>query len=864
MRASIVLFCVLVASIASAGPGEFRIDGKLVEPNADATVSPGDIFGVEFTLTFTNTAYSGPVTIELSIGAGAGMIGRTLTAPVLTPGCDVGLMNRLCTGSISIPANGTLVVKQGIGFAENASGTIPYRIRVLVYPGGSTILAADSTFTFNVLREPRIVPLSPPGPLLQPTGQGGSSSAFGVANIGSEASQVTLAPQGDFFTVAPASFTLEPGARQVVTVTGQSKPAGAYSGAVGVSGAGVPQGLMIPVQLLSANRPSTRPEPRPGRKRLDTSGGTVQLEIRNEGTGTVRGLFHSDYPWLIPPQGLFTMNGGESRIATFTIDPSRRSFLHQSGTVRTRVRLEYLLESATATGGTLQSTDSPGTASTSVQVSSTNANLATAASIPPLGQGEIALLVPGIGRVVGSVGQFLSDLSLASKEPAAGIDDVRLFYSSGRTSLLSSDNVVDGTFALLFDDILQSVYREDNKVGTLQVRAPLATSLAVAAAIYNVSDEDGNYGTVVPAFRSDRAIGGGSEQLLLTGLRKDASGHTNLYVQEAAGAAATAEVQWLSTSGTVLATSAVNLDGWGLSQIVNQAPDGTVAARIRRTAGTGRLVAYATPVDRMSGDTWAIADWATVYGYPRNQTVIVPVAGSVHGANETFFRTDLALTNTGSTTASGTLHYNDGKGARTQRTITLGANETRLLPDVAGTTFQRAETTGYLKWVPSTGSLAVSSRTYTTVAGSAATFGTGTPTLPLESGIRLGEIRKFAGFDDASIQTVRSGTPGSVRTNFGIAEVGGAEAIVRVRLRYSYPSQLATTVGARERDFTIPANGFLLVSNISNAILQERRDNFGDLTNLTAEFEVVNGSGRVIPFLTINDNGTGDSILRTE
>lgn len=865
MRAALAFLCITVASVAHAGSGSFSIDGRAVESTGDATVRPGDVFGIDFTLNFVGSSYSGPVTIELYVGAGAGMLGRTLVTPALTPGCDNGLLQRICTGSISMQPGGSLVVRQGLGFSETASGSIPFRVRILVYPGGyQTIVAADETFVFDVLREAIIVPLGPPDPMLQPTGQGGATSRFGLANVGSESSQVTLVPEGTFFTAEPTQFTLEPGARKVITVTGAAQPAGAYSGSLAVSGVGVPGGLTIPVHLLSANRPSTRPAPAPGRKRLDTSNQTVQVEIRNDGTGTVRGLFQSDYPWLIPPPGLFTMEGGQTRVATFGIDPSRRSPLHQLGTVRTRVRLDYLLESATATRGPLQNSDSPGTSSTSVQVSSTSANLATPATVPPLAAGEVALLIPGVGRVLGSVGQFLSDVSIASTEPGASIEDVGLYYSSGGSSLLSSDNDVSGNFALLFDDILQSVYKEDGKVGTLQVRAPLAASLAVAAGIYNVSDESGNYGTVVPAFRTDRAIGGGTEKLVLTGLRKDASGHTNLYIQESAGASATAQVSWLSSSGAVIGTDTAEIAAWGLGQLINRAPDGTVAARIIRTGGTGRLVAYATPVDRLSGDTWAIADWAAFYSYSPTETVIIPVAGSVRGANETFFRTDVALTNTGSGTASGTLHYVDRGGAEEQRVITLGQGETRLLADVAGETFGLTETVGYLKWVPATGSIAASSRTYTTLAGSNATFGTASPTLPLDRGLELGQVRKFSGFDDAAIETVQKGTPGSVRTNFGLVELDGVETTVRVRLRYSFPSQLATAVGTSERDYTLPPNGFILVSNIANAVLGERRDNFGDLTNLTAEFEVVDGSGRVIPFLSITDNGTGDSLLRTE
>lgn len=857
-----ILTITLLSLPAAAQTSRFVFEGN---SNTTANVRPGDTYGIDLRVTFQGQAYSGYALLELSTSPGAALIGPTHVSPAISsPGCDNGSLQRVCSGNLTVPLNGELLVRQTITFGRDAQGTIPYRIKLTLWSGNYSYVAVDKTFDFVIAREPIVVLLGYPEPMLQATSVAGAATQFALGNAGSEPTDVTLGTSDGFYEFSPAAFRLEAGSRQVVSITGKAQPAGAYGGRISVAGAGVPSGLEVPVHLLSANRPSSRPAPRAARKRVDTENGTIDVSITNTAAGTVRGLFFSDHPWLIPPTGLFTLNGGETKTVTFTIDPGRRSIFIPEGTVRTRVRLEYLLESASATNGRLIALDSPGTSSTSVQVSSTKTNVATPAQIPPLGASEIAYLVPGVGRVQGSVGQFLSDLSFASTTRGVSDSDLKMYFASGGSTLLSGNNKVGDTFALLFDDIVQSVYKQDNQVGTLQLRSSIGGQLAVAAGVYNVSNDAGNYGTVIPAFRSDRAVGPTGETLVLSGLRKDDSGHTNFYIQEASGAAAVADLAYYDAAGAKIGGQQVELAPWGLVQLTNTAPTGTVSARIVRQSGAGRIVGYATPVDRLSGDTWAIADWSRFYGYSASVPVVVPVAGSVRGANETFFRTDLALTNSGATTATGTLTWVDRNGTTAARSLSIPAGSTLQLNDVAGTTFGLAEVVGYLKWTPVTGSAVAASRTYTTVSGSAATFGTGVPTLPLSSAVGAGEYRRFAGFDDASIDTVLKGTPGSVRTNFGLVEVNGGSATVKAILRYTYPGQLAAAVGTAEKTYTLPANGFLLVSNISNDILGERRNNFGDLSNLTVEFEVIEGSGRVIPFLSSTDNGTGDSVLRTE
>lgn len=833
-----------------------------VDSTEQAQVRPGDIIGVTLRATFPQ-AFTGTVTIDLSVGEGATLTGATHVSPRLIAGeCDRGLRRRICTGTVTIPAGGEIVTVQGVTIGADARGTVPYQAVVRLAAPNSTPVFVSKSLDFLVVRAPEVVLLGEPAPMLQQPGVAGAQASFGIANAGSEPTEVSLSGPAEFYEISPSRFSLAPGERRRIDIAGKAMPAGTYTHEVTLSGAGVASGSSVPVKLLSANRPSTRPEPVPVRSRIDAEEGTIDIQFRNRGTGTVRGLFSSDHPWLVAPSELFTMDGGDTAVAKFTIEPNRRSRFVPLGTVRTTLRLNYLLESASATGR-IADASTGGVASTSVQVSSTKANAATPATIPPLAAGEVALLVPGVGRVEGSVGQFLSDVSFTAAERGASSSDVRLYFGTNPSSLLSSGNSVGGSFSLLYGDILQSVYKQDGQVGTLQVRSAIPGGLSVAAGIFNVSNDAGNYGTVVPAFRSDRAIGA-NEELVLTGVRKDDSGHTNFYLQESTGAPASALISWYSTTGAKLAERGVDLDAWGFAQLTDPSPQGTASARIQRTGGTGRVIGYATPVDRASGDTWAIADWTRFYGYSPSDPVIVPVAGSVRGANETFFRTDLAITAGSSAPAQGELRYTDRNGTSSSQTISVPAGNTLALSDVAGAVFGRSDAVGYLQWIPSSGSASISSRTYTTVSDAIATFGTAVPALPSSFALASGEYRRFGGFDDASIDTVVARVPGTSRTNFGLVEVGGAAATVKATLRYSYPGEVATAVGVSEKTYSLAPGAFLLVSNISAEIMGERRENFGDLSNLTVEFEVIEGSGRVLPFITSTDNGTGDSLLRTE
>jgi hypothetical protein len=325
--------------------------------------------------------------------------------------------------------------------------------------------------------------------------------------------------------------------------------------------------------------------------------------------------------------------------------------------------------------------------------------------------------------------------------------------------------------------------------------------------------------------------------------------------------------EFISASGVSLSTRNDSVGAFALLQINNAAPSGAVAAILTNTStGTGRFLAYATPVDNVSGDNWSLVDWSRQYGYSGSDPMVIPVAGVLQGANNTFFRTDLAITNTGTAPGSGALRFVSRTGSITDRQITLGPRQSTIVSDVIGTLFsQPSGTVGYLLFTPMASTFAATSRTYTTVTGQAGTFGTGVPTLPASGSFRAGSLRPVGPLDDSSRATVVAATPATFRTNFGLMETSGNSVHVRVTLRFNYPvGQKLQANGSASKEYFLSPNQFMQVNGIAAEILGTSRDTLGDLHGLEIDVQVLDGNGAVALYASSTDNGTGDSILRTE
>lgn len=152
------------------------------------------------------------------------------------------------------------------------------------------------------------------------------------------------------------------------------------------------------------------------------------------------------------------------------------------------------------------------------------------------------------------------------------------------------------------------------------------------------------------------------------------------------------------------------------------------------------------------------------------ETWTIPGAGRTPGQNNTFFVSDLALTNPGSSTASVTISF-VGPGSLPSQTLTLGAGATRVFRDVVDALWDTGAVVGALS-VHADQPLVLRARTYNTAA--TGTFGVALPVY--SSGQLLAEGQTA---DSIWIQQDPPGSSG-FRTNLGVVfpDAAGGEAVV--------------------------------------------------------------------------------------
>jgi hypothetical protein len=599
---------------------------------------------------------------------------------------------------------------------------------------------------------------------------------------------------------------------------------------------------------------------------FDANSYDARITYTNEGSGRLDALLVPSVEWIEVGEPLLSLAPGETREVGLTIVRSRRP--------------DHEAPLGSAPGDVALVFATPAADSRTIS-SSTAASLATAVTdtvkpptgdlpIPPLGEGEVALFLPGVGHVQGSVGLFISDVSIGSASGASPVRNLQMYFlPAGGTEVVETvAPAVTADSPVSLADVVKQSFGTEGLVGTLQLRPRASDSISAVATVFNSSNPAGTYGTAIPAFRSDRSAAAG-EVLHITGLRKNATSHTNLFLQEVTGAPASVNVTWTDSAGMTTGTQTESLGPFELIQRSDVAPaESTSVAITVDLSSPGRVIAFATPVDRASGDTWTLTDWRRFYSYDGDDATLVPVTGAVRGANATNFRTDLAIMNTGSGPATATLAYFGRDGERVSRSIDVAPGESRVVEDVvAGLLGVVGDSVGAIIVTPSPGSdLLTTSRTYTTVEGESGTFGTGVPTLSLVHALQPGEVRRFTGLEDAAFSTIASGRPASFRTNFGLVETAGSTARVRATIRYPLQTSMISTAATfvtGSKDYNLEPDQLLLLSNVAKEILgEERESTLGDLRGLQVEFEMLEGRAHV--FVTSTDNGTGDTILRTE
>ena len=454
-------------------------------------------------------------------------------------------------------------------------------------------------------------------------------------------------------------------------------------------------------------------------------------------------------------------------------------------------------------------------------------------------------VLPVVGRVQGTK-FFLSDVRLFNPLPEE--QTLSLFYVAqglnGSHAVTATRTVLPGQ-VLALNDVVGSVFGYADSIGELTLLGP-DTSLITTSRAYTQGGA-GTFGLFVPAFRSAEGLGPG-ERATANGLVKSPQFHTNAGFTEVSGSPVSVKMDIFGGDGSLLASttrdSGANASLLVTDIIGDRGLGATSNFRIDYTvvSSAGRVIPYATFIDDVTGDgVFEAASRAA----SSSDDIIIAQASHATGANSDFFKTNLHITNLGTATAVVT-------ASLIPRVLTGTPNSPRVYAIAPGATLEKLDvlasdfglgdpSAAGLRIHPSAAArLAVSTRTF--VEKFDGTFGFSIPGLPASEGIGLGDGKVTV------IQLDQSTTAQGYRSNFGFAEVGGADVVVNAIARRG---EDASAIGSRA--YALSAGQSFQV-NVNDLV------GSGTFSNIYLEFSVASGTGRVLPYGVSIDNTSGDAI----
>lgn len=822
------------------------VTGVIIDPNGKvntitATISgntisgsspghyPGE--GVTFSATRSGSGFPAPAVAgfganpsTISAGTSSTLAWSTVNAAAVS--IDNGIGAQPVSGSVNVTPSQTTT------YTLTATG-----------PGGSATSTATVTVTSGA---PQIVIGTLPSGMLEAIGAGAIDS-FTITNAGSAPGSVSLTPSGNFFSISPSTFTLNPGSSQVVTVTASAQPAGSYDGSVSVA----PGGFNVPVHLLVASPPTAPVNPQPSAIRSDVSAPAGQnpsgsVSFTNNGAGTLTGIAVADVPWIVPQTGAITIAPGATQNVTFNIDRSKRpDAASPNGGVAGKISLVYLTNVASKGLITLGTTPTSSVSVTIVDVVKPGVSPGTP---PPLQAGEVALFVDGLR----TANRFNGDLTISALPSISSISDLQIFLSGTGSGTQVSAIPAFPSSGVLFPAITKNVFGVTGTAGgSLQLRSSKTPSIALAAIdSLNTSTPSISSATALPILRSDRSIAAG-DRLVFAGAQDSA---TILWIQEVGGNAGHVSIQYLDANGAVVGTDSGSIPAF--TSATSAAVDGTrTIVMTNDSSGPARFSGYAVFNDPTTNAGWVLTDPLHQWGSASGALImpLVPAAG---------VPTDVYVVNPSTSPASVSVQVESAGRRRAVLSSGAAQSQSSMLAPMTTMHTTLASGNGFVRISSAT---PVSAIGRITMSSSGANFGSSVPAVPQSASLSAGQSKRFTAVDDSSARTVAAAVPGTSRSTLMLIETSGQAATVHVTLSYTFVA--GGSVGAQgvsSRDFAIEPNQMLTVANLAQAVIGDQRSALGDLRNMQVDITVTSGSGAVLPFLASTDNASGDIIVRAE
>ena len=436
--------------------------------------------------------------------------------------------------------------------------------------------------------------------------------------------------------------------------------------------------------------------------------------------------------------------------------------------------------------------------------------------------------------------QWRSDLGLLNT--GASSANVQLTFH-GTGGVVTNTTYVPPEAQSILVDVVGQLAADGQ--GALEVSSDLP--LVVTSRTYNQVSPgascypNGTQGQDYPTLTASDGLSAG-QSAYLAGLTEDVSYRANIGLVNIGPATAAVTVELYDGAGTNLADYTVSLapGQWAQETQPFRNKAGQTAmdrgyAKVKVTSGGG-VVAFASVVDNITNDPTTIT-MASAESSQQGEALWVPVVAHNPGLQESQWRSDLGLLNTGTATAQVQLNF-FGTGGLVINTTYIPQGAQSILVDVVGQLGVNGQ--GSLE-VSADLPLVVTSRTYNQVPSGASCYANGTqgqnyPTLTASDGLSSNQSAWLPHLTENS----------AYRTNIGLVNTGPDVAAVTVEL---YDGS-----GTKLTDYTVslaPGQWAQETQPFRNRAGQTAMDRG------YAKVTVTSGSG-VVAFASVVDNVTND------
>lgn len=625
----------------------------------------------------------------------------------------------------------------------------------------------------------------PDAPVASVVGESTTGQTYSVTwTTSGDSGNYELQEAGDFNFTNPVSFTVNGTSRSFTKTATAATPF--FYRVRAIACGSTPFSHPIGVVVVPI------PGPRDPRFSVTVPAGSTtpvvfQVFIPGLPSGPASFIATADKPWIgvIPQAGIVPQDGTN---LTISLDPSD-------------------LVNGTWTGTILVVYTTPGSGKIESNGSTTSSIPVSISLVTPVAPGKQpvptanTLVIPTVGHLFGVDSQWQSDIRVANLTTSKANYLVTFTSSDPNTPIKQTTLSIDAAATTALDDIVRSWFGvgslSDSANGLLFIQATDAAGrilnarvandvsvnkiTAVSSRTYNTqaaASSPGTLGQFVPATAFANFIGrsGGAATASLQSIQQIAQNdayRTNVGLVEASGKSAAVALSVFDGGGSKLFGFPLTLNGGEQRQLNALLAQNNVSltngrVQVEVTGGDGRVQAYASVIDAVSGDPFLVS------GSPIGAAAsnfVVPGVGDLNLGTASW-RSDVRIFNAGLSPQTATLTYfpNGDPSRSTSQTVSLNPGEVKALDSVVQSLFGLSNTSGALHvTTPTDTQLVVTARTFDQTANG--TLGQFIPAVTNGDAV---------GRNDRSLQILQAEESVRYRTNVGIAEVTGKPATVEI------------------------------------------------------------------------------------